>query len=110
MLESIVQRVIFVIHQDEEVVERWMFDVDQFLVIPKNEASIVIPELTVSRVDIEEQLRATIYRLADCGAKLAPLPKDCTFTIMAELKDMAEPPLEVSCFLQFCCNGENDFY
>ena len=99
LFEGIVRRVVFVIHQDVEVIERWIFDVDLFPVVPKDEASIMMPELVVSFVDIEEQLRATLKRLADCGAKLAPLPEDCTFTIMVELKNGADPPLEVRCFL-----------
>jgi hypothetical protein len=99
LFEGVVRRVVFVIHQDAEVIERWIFDVDLFPVVPKDEASITMPELAVSLVDIEEQLRATMKRLAGCGAKLAPLPEDCTFTIMVELKDGADPPLGVSCFL-----------
>jgi mitotic spindle assembly checkpoint protein MAD2B len=82
LFEGIVRRVIFVIYQDAEVIERWIFDVDRFPVVPKDEASIIIPELAVSLVDIEEQLRATMKRLEECAAKLTPLPKNCAFTIL----------------------------
>ena len=39
------------------------------------------------------QFAATISRLSTLSARLAPLPPDCTFTLVVELRDDAEPPL-----------------
>ena len=47
--------------------------------IPKDEASIMMPELGVSWVDIEEQLRATMKRFEECEIKLTPLPEGCVY-------------------------------
>ncbi|KAI0486129.1 HORMA domain-containing protein [Xylaria cf. heliscus] len=47
----------------------------------------------VNWTDIDEQLRAAVRRLAYTGEKMAPLPKDCTFTIAVELRDEAEAPI-----------------
>jgi mitotic spindle assembly checkpoint protein MAD2B len=97
LFEGIVRRIIFVIYRDDVgMVERWMFDVDEFPVVPSDQASMIFSELSVSLVDIEEQLRATIQRMIACKAELAPLPQNCTYTVMVELKKMADPPLRVS--------------
>jgi mitotic spindle assembly checkpoint protein MAD2B len=51
-------------------------------------------KLKVKMVDIEQQLRATIRMLNYTGEKMTPLPEDCTFTVMVELRDEAEPPID----------------
>lgn len=97
VLAGIARRVIFAIYdEDGEVVERWMFDVDDFPVVPEDVLAEVFHELSVSVVDIEEQLRATMKKLADCKAQLEPLPENCTYAVMVELKKGADPPPGVS--------------
>jgi len=44
-------------------------------------------------VDIEEQLRATIKKLQIAGARLAPLPEGCTFTLVVEMREGKEAPI-----------------
>lgn len=108
MLKGAVRRVAVVIFsQDSIVLERFMFDVESFPEVPLSEALTPFhqgetdadnsnrPDLKVSLVDIEEQLRATIRKLAYCGSKLRPLPDGCTFTVAVELKDRADPPIGV---------------
>jgi mitotic spindle assembly checkpoint protein MAD2B len=52
-------------------------------------------ELKALVVDIEEQLRATVRKLAYCGGKLGPLPNGCIHTVIVELKEKANPPIRV---------------
>ena len=73
-----------------------MFDVDDFPVVPKDQASMIFSALSVSLVDIEEQLRATMQNLVAFKAELAPLPEHCTYTFLVELKEMCDPPVGVS--------------
>lgn len=106
MLKGTVRRVVLVIYSDQqEVLERFLFDVERFPVVQEKEAytefegeSSAEGEVKVNRVDVEEQLRATVRMLACCGARLGELPEDCTYTLAVELKDDAEPPIGVSCF------------
>ena len=83
-----------------------MFDVSAFPSVPEKERLTEFEgtaaeegddgeELRVNKIDIEEQLRATIRNLAYCGEKLGTLPEDCTYTIAVELKDDVEPPIGV---------------
>ena len=57
---------------------------------------MIFSKLSISLIDIEEQLRATIQRLVDYKAKLASLPENYTYTIIVELKEIANPLLRVS--------------
>jgi hypothetical protein len=106
MFKGVVKRVVFVIFSNQhEVLERFLFDVDRFPVVPEKEtyaefAREGVVEVAVNAVDVEEQLRATIARLANCGGKLGPLPADCTYTLVMELKDEALPPIGVGSSLQ----------
>ncbi|ELR02110.1 hypothetical protein VC83_09489 [Pseudogymnoascus destructans] len=50
-------------------------------------------EVKIHIVDIEEQLRATIRRLAYTAEKMPPLPEGCTYTVIVELRDDATPPI-----------------
>lgn len=100
MIKGTVARVAVVImSSDNDVMERFMFDVERFPVVPKEELLTEFEakegEFGISIVDVEEQLRATIRKLAYCGSKLKDLPEDCTYTIAVELKESAEPPLGV---------------
>lgn len=109
MLKGAVQRVAVVIFsQDSIPLERFMFDVGSFPEVPVSEVLTPFdeggvdveqgnkPDLKLSLVDIEEQLRAAIRKLAYCGSKLSALPKGCTFTVAVELKDRADPPIGVN--------------
>ncbi|KAH8593525.1 DNA-binding protein, partial [Bisporella sp. PMI_857] len=105
LLKGVVKRVIFVIYsQQNEVLERFLFDTSGFPMVPEKErftefasvetdAEEIGNELQISKIDIEEQLRATIRKLAYCGSKLGDLPDGCTYTVAVELKDEAEPPI-----------------
>jgi len=107
LLNGAVRRVAFVIcSQKQEVLERFMFDVSGFPAIPEKERFTEFgdttatdddsgDELKISKVDVEEQLRATVRKLAYCGGKLGVLPPGCTYTIAVELKDKADPPIGV---------------
>lgn len=88
----------------QEVLERFMFDVSAFPSVPEKEKFTEFEgtsaeegddgeELRVNIIDVEEQLRATVRKLAYCGSKLGKLPNGCTYTIAVELKDEAEPPI-----------------
>jgi mitotic spindle assembly checkpoint protein MAD2B len=112
MLSNTVRRVVFVIYsQTEEVLERFVFDVERFPVVPaKEQYTEFVREKEsfigegeerlrgtgVTAVDVEEQLRAAIRKLAYCGGKLGELPQGCTYTVVVELKDGGEPPIGVS--------------
>lgn len=107
LLKGTVKRIAFVIYsQQQEVLERFMFDVSGFPSVPEKERFTEFEgtsaeegddgeELRVNKIDIEEQLRATVRKLAYCGSKLGELPDDCTYTIAVELKDDVEPPIGV---------------
>jgi len=103
MIKGAVARVVVVIMSEEnEVMERFMFDVERFPEVPREEMLTEFEkkegeeeggELGISIVDVEEQLRAAIRKLAYCGSKLAELPDNCSYTVAVELKDNAKPPL-----------------
>jgi mitotic spindle assembly checkpoint protein MAD2B len=107
LLKGTVRRVAFVIYsQQQEVLERFMFDVSSFPVVPEQERLTEFEgteewegeggeQWSMNKIDVGEQLRATIRKLAYCGGKLGHLPHDCTYTIAVELRDTAEPPIGV---------------
>lgn len=106
-----VKRIIVVIYnRDGEVMERFLFDVERFPVVESKEYLTDFEAREgsdgpgVSRSDVEEQLRATIRKLAYAGEKLSPLPEGCTFTIAVELRDKADPPIGV------CHSATNKIY
>lgn len=102
---SWVERIVFVIFNEKsEVMERWVFDVSRWLKIPRQEVDTEIvreatgkptawvpPEKT--EVDLAEQLRATLSQISSLSGKLAPLPKNCTFSLAIEVSDEGDPPL-----------------
>ena len=103
LLKGTVRRVVVVIYsQDLEVMERFLFDVERFPVVDPKEAFTEFEaregqgDLKISVTDVEEQLRATIRRLAYTGSKMAPLPEGCTYTVAVELRDQVDPPIGVS--------------
>lgn len=108
------------------VQERWVFDVGAWPVVAKTDRFVEFEEPPVADsgkgkgkavdhtaveeerpktageevkihiVDIEEQLRGTIRRLAYTAEKMPKLPEGCTYTIVVELRDDATPPIGVS--------------
>lgn len=106
MLKGTVSKVAVVIYSpDAQVLERFMFDLSSFPSVPASESLTPFEEVAsaetndseanpkVSLVDVEEQLRATVRKLAYCGSKLGPLPESCTYTVVVELKEEANPPI-----------------
>lgn len=103
LLKGVVDKVAVVIYSKEgKVMERFMFDLSRFPVVPPEEKFTEFTEkdfaqaerdLKTRLVDVEEQLRGAVRKLAYCGGKLDPLPEDCTFTVVVELKDKADPPI-----------------
>lgn len=93
------------------VMERWMFDLAQFPVWKvdgkkgkekawgpeddDDEEAAAAAESKINWVNVDEQLRAAVRRLAYAGEKMTPLPEGCTFTIAVELRDEAEAPIGV---------------
>lgn len=88
-----------------------MFDVSGFPSVPavesltvfeghpgddEDEAAKISTAAPTSAVDVEEQLRAAMSKLAYCGSSLGELPVGCSFTVCIELKVEGEPPLGVS--------------
>lgn len=107
VLGTVARVVIVIFTQDCKVLERFMFDVSSFPSVPVSEIMTPLERadtaegttgspVEISIVDVEEQLRATVRKLAYCGSKLEPLPAECTYTVCVELKDTAEAPIGVS--------------
>jgi len=109
LLKSAVSRIAVVIYDvgTDKPVERFMFDVSRFPVVPIKEAETPMVRLddtagegdhvnVLPIVDLEEQFRATMARLSGCGSRLGKVPKEgqWTFTVAIELKDESEPPLD----------------
>jgi len=112
MQKGTVHRVAVVIFSpDAKPLERFMFDVSSFPEVPvedvftefdDGEKEVVGPGdgrkvkgFRVNLVDVEEQLRATMRKLAYCGGRLGPLPEGCSYTVVVELKEKADPPIGV---------------
>lgn len=102
LLKCAVDRIAVVIFdQHEEPLERFMFDVSKFPIVPAQEINTPLQRLddsgnelpTLPTADLEEQFRAAMSRLSGCGARLKDIPEGCTFTVAVELKDDSEPPL-----------------
>ncbi len=83
-----------------------MFDISSFPTIPPGEALTPFERASedpnggekpaapsVPEIDLDEQFRAVMSRLAVCGSKLGSLPENCSFTVCIELKEEAEPPI-----------------
>jgi mitotic spindle assembly checkpoint protein MAD2B len=78
--------------------ERFVFDLSKFPYVQKQDwhvpfDSVVNADKKVPVVNMEEQFRGVMSKLAFCHRSLAPMPVDCTFTVAIELKDMADAPL-----------------
>lgn len=49
--------------------------------------------VAVNWVDVDEQLRGAVRRMAYAGEKMDALPEGCTFTVAVELRDEAAAPI-----------------
>lgn len=101
LLKGTAERVAVVLYSKQnKPLERVVFDVSHFPVVPASEHNTPLeaiegPETPVlPMVDLEEQLRATMSRLSNCGVDMKQLPADCTFTVAVELKPEGQAPLE----------------
>lgn len=103
LLKGTVSRVAVVVYNSktDTPLERFVFDLGRFPVVPTSEANTPLERTNetgdkvavLPLVDLEEQLRATMARLSECGSVLKPVPSGCTFTIAIELRDESEPPI-----------------
>ncbi|KAK4618174.1 DNA polymerase zeta processivity subunit [Fulvia fulva] len=102
LLKSAVDRVAVVIYsKDNKPLERFMFDVSRFPIVPVAELDVPLQRLEsdgskasiLPTVDMEEQFRATMSRLSNCATDLGKLPKGCTFTIAIELRGDGKAPV-----------------
>lgn len=122
MQKGTVSRVAVVIFsQDARPLERFMFDVSGFPEVPVEDTLTEFDDgdegaggfmegqkgngFRVNLVDTEEQLRATMRKLAYCGGKLKPLPEGCSYTVVVELKEKADPPIGVSTGFTYCTSS-----
>lgn len=51
------------------------------------------PPVPVNWVDVDEQLRGAVRRIAYAGEKMEALPEGCTFTVAVELREEAAAPI-----------------
>lgn len=102
LLKGTVERIAIVIYtKDNQPTERFMFDVSRFPTVGAADVDTPLERTedngervpVLPLVDIEEQFRATMSKLADCGSSLKPLPEGCNFTIAIELKQDGQPPI-----------------
>ncbi|KAI4287871.1 MAG: hypothetical protein L6R35_002876 [Caloplaca aegaea] len=75
--------------------ERYVFSTAAFPSVPSSELLTSFTGNPPPVSDLPEQFRATIARLSTLSSSLSPLPPDCSFNLMMELRDDAgvEPPL-----------------
>ena len=102
VLKGTVDRVAVMIYTKKGTpTERFVFDVSRFPTVPLADADMPLrrtaadgeTEAVLPIVDMEEQFRATMSKVANCGTVLKPLPQGCTFTVAIELKTKSHPPL-----------------
>ena len=100
LLKSTIDRIALIIISPSQIpLERYVFEVSRFAIIPPDEASTLL-ELEGSilpleaLVNIQEQFRGAMSRLAVCGGLLGPLPTLCSFTLAIELRELQKPPID----------------
>lgn len=100
--KGIVERIAVVIYSKElKPVERFVFDTSRLPVVTAGDVDIPLERngpngekvLVLPHVDMEEQFRATISKLANCGSVLKPAPAGSTFTVSLELKTEGQGPV-----------------
>lgn len=67
--------------------ERYTFQTSAFPQIPPSEQFIPFEAPLPPTQNLPAQFAATISRLSTLSSALAPLPQDCTFTLVVELRD-----------------------
>ncbi|KAL9022414.1 MAG: hypothetical protein Q9185_000320 [Variospora sp. 1 TL-2023] len=98
MLKCVLSAVSLVIHApppSSTPLERYVFSTAAFPSVPSSELLTSFTGNPPPVTDLPEQFRATIARLSTLSSSLSPLPPDCSFNLMMELRDDAgvEPPL-----------------
>ena len=102
LLKGAVERVAIVIYmKDNKPTERFVFDVSRFPAVPATDLDTPLERSAANgekvpilpTVDMQEQFRATMGKLATYGSNLRPLPEGCTFTVAIELKKDGQPPI-----------------
>lgn len=77
-----------------EVLERYIFDISRFPIVGEKEKWTEFEEgRGMERVDVEEQLRATVKRLQGVGERMGELEQGCTFTVVVEVREGREAPI-----------------
>jgi len=83
----------------DDPLERFVFDLSRFPVVPKSEWYTTFAKSGESRdknlplANMSEQFRAVMAKLAFCHRDLEPLPDECHFNIAIELRGEADPPI-----------------
>ncbi|KAK3110605.1 hypothetical protein LTR53_014928 [Teratosphaeriaceae sp. CCFEE 6253] len=102
ILKGTVERVVVVLYTRElSPRERYVFDVSRFPTVGPADLDTQLerrgadgePVPVLPHVDLEEQFRGTMSRLANCGGNLKPSPEGCTFTVAIELKAEGHAPV-----------------
>ncbi|KAL8673029.1 MAG: hypothetical protein Q9168_002552 [Polycauliona sp. 1 TL-2023] len=98
MLKCTLSNVSLVIHApppSSAALERFLFSTAAFPSLPSSEHLTPFSGNPPPAADLPEQFRATISRLSTLSSALSPLPPDCSFTLLTELRDDADvhPPL-----------------
>ncbi|KAL9000095.1 MAG: hypothetical protein Q9169_001170 [Polycauliona sp. 2 TL-2023] len=98
MLKCTLSNVSLVIHApppSSAPLERFLFSTAAFPSVPSSELLTSFSDNPPPATDLPEQFRATISRLSTLSSALSPLPEDCSFTLLTELRDGADihPPL-----------------
>ncbi|KAI4239232.1 MAG: hypothetical protein LQ349_000542 [Xanthoria aureola] len=98
MLKCTLSNVSIVIHApppSSAPLERFLFSTAAFPSLPSSEVLTPFNGSPPPAADLPEQFRATISRLSSLSSALSPLPPDCSFTLVTELRDDADihPPL-----------------
>lgn len=102
LLKGGVDRVAIVIFsKDNKALERFVFDVSRFPTVLAGDYDTPLERMggdqdqpaVLPVVDMEEQFRAVMSKLTNCGARLKAVPIQCTFTIAIELKPDGQAPV-----------------
>jgi mitotic spindle assembly checkpoint protein MAD2B len=102
LLKGTVERVAVVIYtKDLKPTERYIFDVSRFPTVSPADLEVPLQRTSADGenvsvlplVDMEEQFRATMSKLANGGSSMKQLPAGCTFTVAIELKNEGTAPV-----------------
>jgi mitotic spindle assembly checkpoint protein MAD2B len=102
LLKGVVSSVAVVIFsKDNKAMERFVFDASRFPAVSAADLDTPLERRdsdgeevdVLPQIDMEEQFRATMSKLANCQSALKPLPPGCTFTVAVELKPDGDAPV-----------------